>query len=141
MPKAIFAKDVEVGDVVLLYEGEKPFAVERMEKYEDAHGVTIHGGIRHVTLAPGSIIILRHRPWPEGKTRGDTLYALAVAAEDVYRLKGYISASDKDSAISSYLEDAIGRLIQAIEAYELGKLPAEGASEDWWQSHLGPANA
>ena len=65
-------------------------------------------------------VILVYRPWPEGMTEPDMLAHIALRAHDVHMRRGYTASAARKEWRDS-LKRAVTRLLEAIEAYELGK--------------------
>ena len=114
--KAIFARDVKVGDVIMLADNDQR-TVTRLDGITD-RSVIIHDATRSLVLQAGMIVALVHRPWPEGWYRGRWWLHIAWRARLVQpgpHRPDEIDDSEGDN------ERAIANLREAIEDYELGK--------------------
>ena len=118
MMKAIFAKHVKEGDVILI-PGGKRISVA----YTDQRGATVRVGTAdgQADFGEYDIIGLGHRPWPEEKTNSDMLQAIAAAVFEVYSLRGYTIGLTATQRTAPEFQRAVDKLREAIQAYELGK--------------------
>lgn len=128
-PVAKRFQDIRPGDVVCEKEGEY-YEIERCGSLLITHP-NIHLYIKDKGLAnlyghPDQIIGLLYRPWPEGKTEMDMLRNISFQAFWTYELKvkmnePWVHGGELPKKASPELDEAITKLHELIEVYELGK--------------------
>ncbi len=117
MLKAIFAKHVQEGDIILLSGGERVTVL-----VTGRHGPPV--SVDLLTKEKGSVLLrdydlvgLGHRPLPRAIAKSDALGAVIGRAGDV------LSCSRGELGYTRDIAKHIADLLAAIETYELSKPP------------------
>lgn len=111
MKKAIWvhAKDVRVGDFV----SGCSWPSDPKEVTEVSPGKVICGSYGRLRPLGADIFLLHARPWPAGKTKEDMRKAVEECANRFLMLREF--------GHDAFADQAMNELLEAIEAYELGK--------------------
>jgi len=115
--------DVQPGDVVFEKFGF-PHEVESSEQAGDVR-LNCKGGV-HLQGAPGAIIGIIYRPWPEGETESDMARELSTKITMIFRCETWTDSR------------SLAELREALDTYELGKPLKQPRNESLVDRHMTP---